>query len=57
MLYTSSGRLGSLVYHCVASKVCFMIIVRYSLVGVEFVNILYGSFLKVSFILGLSEFG
>ena len=30
MLYKSSGRWGSLVYHCVASKVCFMIIVRYS---------------------------
>ena len=28
MLYKSSGRWGSLVYHCVAAKVCFMIIVR-----------------------------
>ena len=57
MLYKSSGRWGSLVYHCVTSKGCFMIIVRYSLVGVEFVNILYGYFLKASIILGLSEFG
>ena len=28
MLYKSSGRRGSLVYHCVASKVCIKIIVR-----------------------------